>query len=40
VLIDYEGNADWEARFTLSLAASRQHSRPALRFESVAPVGT
>ena len=40
ILADLEGQNDWEARFTLSLAASRAENRPVLKFESTRPVGT
>ena len=40
VLIDPEGMNDWEARFTLSLGASRAAAEPILRFVDVRPVGT
>lgn len=39
VLIDPEGLNDWEARFTLSLAASRAEARPVLRFAGAQPIG-
>lgn len=39
VLVDPEGLNDWEASFTLSLAASRAAAAPVLRFESVGPIG-
>ena len=40
ILADTEGKNDWEARFTLSLATSRQENRPVLKFELIRPVGT
>lgn len=39
VLVDPEGLNDWEARFTLSVGESRAAGAPALRFDTVAPVG-
>jgi len=39
VLIDVEGANDWEAVFTLSVAASRAAAAPVLRFEHVAAIG-
>jgi superfamily II RNA helicase len=40
VLVDVDGQNDWEARFELSLAESRKESRPVLRFLTVNLVGT
>nr|WP_246026454.1 DUF3516 domain-containing protein [Oleiharenicola lentus] len=40
VLVDPEGQNDWEVRFTLSLAESRAAAAPVLRFLTVAPVGS
>ena len=39
VLVDVDGQNDWEARFELSLTESRQESRPVLRFLATRPVG-
>jgi len=39
ILVDPEGVNDWEARFTVSLEASRGASRVVLEFVEVAPVG-
>lgn len=39
VLIDPQGDNDWEATFTLSLAESRAATAPVLRFVSVGPIG-
>jgi superfamily II RNA helicase len=39
MLIDAEGINDWEARFVVSLAASRAENRAVLHFEGAAPVG-
>jgi hypothetical protein len=38
VLVDVDGQNDWEARFELSLTESRQESRPVLRFLATRPV--
>ncbi|MDR2674619.1 MAG: DUF3516 domain-containing protein [Opitutaceae bacterium] len=38
VLIDPDGQNDWEARFILDLPATRAAARPVLRLESVAPL--
>ncbi|MBI2510445.1 MAG: DUF3516 domain-containing protein [Opitutae bacterium] len=40
VLVDPDGLNDWEACFTVSLAASRAVAAPVLRFESVGPIGS
>jgi hypothetical protein len=40
VLVDAEGNNDWEARFAVLLPESRAANRPILRFESVTPIGS
>lgn len=40
VLVDVEGQNDWESRFELSLAESRKENRPVLRFIATKPVGT
>ena len=39
VLVDVDGQNDWEARFELLLTESRQESRPVLRFLAARPVG-
>jgi superfamily II RNA helicase len=39
MLIDAEGRNDWEARFTVSLTASRTENRAVVRFDGVGPVG-
>ncbi|MBI5693567.1 MAG: DUF3516 domain-containing protein [Verrucomicrobia bacterium] len=39
VLVDPEGNNDWEARFTVSLVESRAENRAVVRFTTVAPIG-
>ena len=40
VLIDREEQNDWEARFTISLSASRAENRAVVAFAGVAPIGT
>lgn len=40
VLIDSAEANDWEARFTVPLAASRAENRAVVRFETVAAIGT
>ena len=39
VLVDNEGQNDWEARFELSVTESRHENRPILRFLATRPVG-
>jgi hypothetical protein len=39
VLIDSEEHNDWEATFTVALAASRAANRAVVRFAEVKPVG-
>jgi hypothetical protein len=39
VLVDTEGQNDWEARFELSVTESRHENRPILRFLATRPVG-
>ncbi len=39
ILVDVDGQNDWEARFELSLDASRRENRPVLTFLAVRPVG-
>lgn len=39
VLVDPDGNNDWEARFTVLLEASRTEARAVVRFDTVAPIG-
>jgi hypothetical protein len=39
VLVDPEGMNDWEASFTIDLAACRQAARVVLQFDGVAPIG-
>jgi hypothetical protein len=39
VLVDAEEHNDWEARFTVLLAASRVENRAVVSFVAVAPVG-
>ncbi len=40
VLIDADGQNDWEVRFTISLAQSRTENRAAARFDGVSQIGT
>jgi superfamily II RNA helicase len=40
VLVDPADQNDWEARFTVSIAASRAENRAVLRFNGTAPIGT
>jgi hypothetical protein len=40
VLVDVDGQDDWEARFEVSLTESRKENRPVLRSIAVRPVGT
>jgi len=40
MLVDMDGQNDWEARFEVSLTESRKENRPVLRFIAVRPVGT
>jgi hypothetical protein len=39
VLVDTEEANDWEARFIVSLAESREANHAVVRFESVTPIG-
>jgi len=39
VLVDMDGQNDWEARFEVSLTESRKENRPVLRFLATRPVG-
>jgi hypothetical protein len=39
VLVDAEGLNDWEAVFSVSLAASRSAATPLLQFQTVRPIG-
>ena len=39
VLVDPDGLNDWEARYSIDLAASREQQQPMLRLEAVAPIG-
>jgi superfamily II RNA helicase len=39
VLVDGEERSDWEARFTVLMAESRQQSRAAVRFDDVSAIG-
>lgn len=39
VLVDAAGLNDWEARFTVNLAASRAENRAVVRFEGVSAIG-
>jgi superfamily II RNA helicase len=39
VLVDVDGHNDWEARFTVSLTASRAENRAIVHFIEVRPVG-
>jgi len=40
VLVDPADQNDWEARFTVSIAASRAENRAVLRFAAAAPIGS
>ncbi|PTX94565.1 DEAD/DEAH box helicase [Opitutus sp. ER46] len=40
VLIDAEAQNDWEVRFTVSLARSRDENRAVVTFDGLAPIGT
>jgi len=39
ILVDPDDTNDWEARFVVSMTASRAAQRPIVKFETVAPVG-
>ncbi len=39
VLVDLEGQNDWEVRFTVDLATSRTQNLAVVKFDGVAPVG-
>jgi hypothetical protein len=39
MLVDFEARNDWEARFTVLLAASRAENRAVVRFVDLRPIG-